>query len=261
MGICILFDLVGFKFPMKTILLIAIAIFATTQLMAKNLIVINCSTQTGTFYRERVAVKGFIDFPVATGRLDHETPIGTWKIISAKPKDRSSKFDVYMPFCFRLSAQGGAICMHEGVMFMNAASHGCIRMPVGFAERFFNAVEPAWQTTSVQIVGSIKDYIKTTVGDLLVFNKDGYPTGFKRINGRLPDAFLKALGEHRVTMFCEDERENLSLDPSKWYFSLEYWPDRRSRGVTMSEFNDTFHRWIKLSEEQIKELYWRQRRY
>lgn len=73
---------------------------------------------------------------VSTGRDGYETPVGEFTIL-AKDKDHRSNLydDAPMPYMLRLTWDGVAI--HAGHNPGYAASHGCIRVPMGFAEKLF----------------------------------------------------------------------------------------------------------------------------
>lgn len=75
--------------------------------------------------------------PVSTGQRGRETPSGVFSVIQ-KQRDHYSNLydDAYMPHMQRLTWSG--IALHGGVLPGYAASHGCIRMPYGFAERLFS---------------------------------------------------------------------------------------------------------------------------
>jgi hypothetical protein len=74
--------------------------------------------------------------PVSTGQRGRETPAGIFSVIQ-KEKDHYSNLydDAYMPNMQRITWSG--IALHGGPLPGHAASHGCIRMPYGFAERLF----------------------------------------------------------------------------------------------------------------------------
>lgn len=102
---------------------------------------------------------------VSTGKPGFSTPPGHYHIISKDRDHVSSEFGDYiddsgnivkqnidarkdrrppgshfdgarMPFCMHFN---GGYAMHEGYVPPYAASHGCIRLPKGMAENFFNA--------------------------------------------------------------------------------------------------------------------------
>ncbi len=78
--------------------------------------------------------------PVSTGVKDRETPAGVFALIE-KDKDHHSTMydDAWMPNMQRITWNG--IALHGGPLPGYAASHGCIRMPYGFAEKLFDKTE------------------------------------------------------------------------------------------------------------------------
>lgn len=75
--------------------------------------------------------------PVSTGTTGRETPAGVFAIIE-KDKDHHSTMydDAWMPNMQRITWNG--IALHGGPLPGYAASHGCVRMPFGFAENLFD---------------------------------------------------------------------------------------------------------------------------
>ena len=64
------------------------------------------------------------------------TPLGFWSILEKKPFHRSRKYDnAPMPFMQRIDEYG--IAFHGGVNPGYPASHGCIRLPMKFAEKLY----------------------------------------------------------------------------------------------------------------------------
>src|ERR1051326_1032423 len=74
--------------------------------------------------------------PVSTGTRGRETPAGVFSVIQ-KEKDHYSNLydDAYMPNMHRITWSG--IALHGGPLPGHPASHGCIRLPYGFAGRLF----------------------------------------------------------------------------------------------------------------------------
>jgi L,D-transpeptidase catalytic domain len=74
--------------------------------------------------------------PVSTGQKGRETPAGVFSVIQ-KERDHYSNLydDAYMPHMHRITWSG--IALHGGPLPGHAASHGCIRLPYGFAGRLF----------------------------------------------------------------------------------------------------------------------------
>lgn len=75
---------------------------------------------------------------ISSGRRGHGTPTGTFPILE---KSRFHRSNIYsnapMPFMQRLT--WGGIALHAGINPGHPASHGCIRLPYGFARILFQA--------------------------------------------------------------------------------------------------------------------------
>ena len=74
--------------------------------------------------------------PVSTGKRGHETPAGRFHILQKAVHHRSNRYsNAPMPFMQRLTETG--IALHAGHLPGYPASHGCIRLPWGFAKRLY----------------------------------------------------------------------------------------------------------------------------
>ncbi|MFC0242916.1 L,D-transpeptidase [Rhodopseudomonas telluris] len=75
--------------------------------------------------------------PVSTGTTGRETPAGVFAVVE-KDKDHHSTMydDAWMPHMQRITWNG--IALHGGPLPGYAASHGCVRMPFGFADKLFD---------------------------------------------------------------------------------------------------------------------------
>ncbi|MGY2933546.1 hypothetical protein ACVWZ6_003148 [Bradyrhizobium sp. GM6.1] len=96
--------------------------------------IVSIKSQQVTFYD----AEGWIfRAPVSTGTTGRETPAGVFAIIE-KDKDHHSTMydDAWMPNMQRITWNG--IALHGGPLPGYAASHGCVRMPFGFAEGLFD---------------------------------------------------------------------------------------------------------------------------
>jgi hypothetical protein len=96
--------------------------------------IVSIKTQQVTFYDG----EGWIlRAPVSTGVTGRETPAGVFAVIE-KDKDHHSTMydDAWMPNMQRITWNG--IALHGGPLPGYAASHGCVRMPFGFAEKLFD---------------------------------------------------------------------------------------------------------------------------
>lgn len=96
--------------------------------------IVSIKSQQVTFYD----ADGWIfRAPVSTGTTGRETPAGVFAIVE-KDKDHHSTMydDAWMPNMQRITWNG--IALHGGPLPGYAASHGCVRMPFGFAEGLFD---------------------------------------------------------------------------------------------------------------------------
>jgi lipoprotein-anchoring transpeptidase ErfK/SrfK len=125
-------------------------------------IVVHLREQKAYFYKGKLVVG---ESTVSTGRPGFSTPPGRYHVISKDRNHFSSEFGDYvddngnvvksnvdarkdsqppgthfdgarMPYCMHFN---GGYAMHEGYVPPYAASHGCIRLPKGMAEHFFDA--------------------------------------------------------------------------------------------------------------------------
>src|SRR5471032_2920075 len=96
--------------------------------------IVSIKSQQVTFYD---ADGWILRAPVSTGVKGRETPAGVFALIE-KDKDHHSTMydDAWMPNMQRITWNG--VALHGGPLPGYAASHGCIRMPYGFAEKLFN---------------------------------------------------------------------------------------------------------------------------
>src|SRR5579862_618613 len=96
--------------------------------------IVSIKSQQVTFYD---ADGWILRAPVSTGIKGRETPAGVFSVVQ-KDKDHHSSLydDAWMTNMLRITWSG--IALHGGPLPGYAASHGCIRMPYGFAENLFD---------------------------------------------------------------------------------------------------------------------------
>ena len=96
--------------------------------------IVSIKNQQVTFYD---ADGWILRAPVSTGTTGRETPAGVFALIE-KDKDHHSTLydDAWMPNMQRITWNG--VALHGGPLPGYAASHGCVRMPFGFAEKLFD---------------------------------------------------------------------------------------------------------------------------
>jgi hypothetical protein len=99
--------------------------------------IVSIKSQQVTFYD---ADGWILRAPVSTGTTGRETPAGVFALLE-KDKDHHSSLydDAWMPNMQRITWNG--IALHGGPLPGYAASHGCVRMPYGFAEKLFDKTQ------------------------------------------------------------------------------------------------------------------------
>jgi hypothetical protein len=97
------------------------------------LMIVNLKTQRAVLYRNGVPIGATT---VSTGRPSRATPTGIFTILQKQVVHHSSKYDnAPMPYMQRLTWEG--VALHAGNLPGYPASHGCIRMPAGFAKLLY----------------------------------------------------------------------------------------------------------------------------
>lgn len=97
---------------------------------------VSIGRQQAVFYKDgRVALVT----PVSTGKPGFPTPVGEFVVTDKDRLRRSTLYPAYMPYFMRMSCRDFG--MHAGDLPGYPASHGCIRLPAGNAERLFREVD------------------------------------------------------------------------------------------------------------------------
>lgn len=97
------------------------------------LVVASLSKQQLYVYRNgvRIGASG-----ISTGKPGYETPTGTYTILQKEREHYSNIYDnAPMPYMERLTWNG--VALHAGKVPGHPASHGCIRLPLAFAEKLY----------------------------------------------------------------------------------------------------------------------------
>jgi len=96
-------------------------------------VVLDLKTQMAYVYRGDRVVGATTISSARTGMV---TPLGNWKVLEKRKMYRSKKYDnAPMPFMQRIDEYG--IAFHGGNNPGYPASHGCVRMPLKFAEKLY----------------------------------------------------------------------------------------------------------------------------
>jgi hypothetical protein len=101
------------------------------------LVLVNSKTQRATVFRNGVPIGAST---ISTGKPGHETPTGVFTILEKQVVHHSSKYDnAPMPYMQRVTWYG--VALHAGHNPGYAASHGCIRLPLGFAKLLYGVTK------------------------------------------------------------------------------------------------------------------------
>jgi hypothetical protein len=145
--------------------------------------IVSIKSQHVTFYD----ADGWIyKAPVSTGVKGRETPAGVFAVLQKNIDHRSNLYDdAHMPHMQRLTWNG--IAMHGGPLPGYAASHGCVRMPYGFASALFD---------------------KTRIGMRVIISPDdATPVDFSHAALLTPNAEAVAAAPQRAETLARDAAE------------------------------------------------------
>ena len=110
---------------------------ATMPQAGEPRVVIDLLTQLFYVYRGETLV-GVAT--ISSGKKGKETPLGFWTVMTKKKKGFSRKYDnAPMPFMQMYDPKG--IAFHAGPNPGYPASHGCVRLPLKFAEKVFGVTQ------------------------------------------------------------------------------------------------------------------------
>jgi len=99
-------------------------------------VVVNLRSRTLSVYREGVEI-GRSSIMYGYGK--HPTPLGTFKVLQKKRDHISNIYNAPMPHMLRLTNDGIALHGSENVVD-DGATHGCVGLPLEFAELLFGQV-------------------------------------------------------------------------------------------------------------------------
>lgn len=100
-------------------------------------VVVSLPEQTANVYRGGVRIGRST---VSSGRAGHETPPGIYNVLQKQRMHHSNLYNnAAMPFMQRLTWDG--IALHAGQIPGHPASHGCVRLPLAFAQILYGVTE------------------------------------------------------------------------------------------------------------------------
>ncbi len=124
------------------------------------LIYVDLSRQRATAYRNGVRIGVST---VSSGKPGHETPTGVFTILQKDANHRSSKYNsAPMPYQQRLTWDG--VALHAGGLPGFPESHGCVHLPMGFAQALFGITRLG---ATVVVAGDAATHMRTTDSSLL----------------------------------------------------------------------------------------------
>jgi hypothetical protein len=97
------------------------------------LLIVNTAHQRAMMFRNGVPIAAST---VSTGKPGYSTPTGVFTVLQKQVEHYSTTYDnAPMPYMQRLTWQG--VALHAGSLPGYPASHGCIRLPAGFAKLLY----------------------------------------------------------------------------------------------------------------------------
>lgn len=98
-----------------------------------TILIVNLKTQRAVLFRNGLPIAAST---VSTGKPGYRTPTGVFTILQKRVEHYSSTYDnAPMPYMQRLTWRG--IALHAGKLPGYPASHGCVRLPLGFAKLLY----------------------------------------------------------------------------------------------------------------------------
>lgn len=124
-------------------------------------VIVSIPEQTLYVYRNGVRIGRST---ISSGKAGHRTPTGVFTILEKNVKHTSSIYKgASMPYQERLT--WGGIAMHAGQLPGYPASHGCVRLPLDFAEKLYTVTSKG--TTVIVTDGKAAPGVTTKPGLLL----------------------------------------------------------------------------------------------
>jgi hypothetical protein len=121
---------------------------------------VDLSRQRATVYRNgvRIAVS-----TISSGKPGYETPTGVFTILQKNRFHRSNKYNsAPMPYQQRLTWDG--VALHAGGLPGYPESHGCVHLPMGFAQALFGVTRLG---ATVMVAGDAADHMRASDASLL----------------------------------------------------------------------------------------------
>jgi hypothetical protein len=204
------------------------------------LIIISLVNQRAITYRNGVPIGVST---VSTGKPGHETPTGLFTILQKHVDHKSNLYDdAPMPYMQRLTWSG--VALHGGNLPGYPASHGCIRLPLGFARLLYGVTRLGLTVvitdeSAVPRVAPIPDPLSPTASDA-----DGPPPagGFTWRPERAPTgpvSIVISTADRRMIVL-RNGRE-IGAGPVELNAAVD-----RTAAYTLRAIDDTGFHWLRL---------------
>ena len=144
----------------RWVMAIAVLFLSFQAVEARKQIVVDLSKQEAYAYEDgRLQFSGW----VSTGKPGHRTPTGRFRVLEKDIDHISSKYPrpnggAEMHYMLRVTGYG--VAMHLGYVPNYPASHGCIRMENGFAQKMYRWADVG---TPILIKGSPPRYVNRPI--------------------------------------------------------------------------------------------------
>jgi len=175
--------------PIKKLNLLLLIVLFTSSLFAQKEIVVDLTQQKAYAIEDGlIALEGYI----SSGAEGMETPTGVFKITEKKLNHKSNLWPkphggASMPYMMRLGTT--PIALHLGELPGAPASHGCIRLQDGFAQKLYHWTDIGTKVTvkgdASLFVPSVKTHrhsIRSIVSKELDTDKDNAPMFVEKQN-------------------------------------------------------------------------------
>jgi len=138
-------------------------------------ILVDLSRQVALVYRNGVAI-GMTT--VSSGKKGHETPTGVFTILQKNAKHKSNIYNnAPMPYMQRLTWDG--VALHAGNLPGYPQSHGCVRMPMAFAQKLFKTTTMGGTIVVAGKAGAIME--APSIGVLAPIDTKGAPADMTKL--------------------------------------------------------------------------------
>jgi peptidoglycan hydrolase-like protein with peptidoglycan-binding domain len=124
---------------------------------------------------------------ISSGKAGHDTPTGIFSILEKRKYHESNIYsNAPMPFMQRITWSG--IALHEGNVPNYPASHGCVRLPSGFATKLYGLTE-----RGAHVIVTDADVVPKRIEDVVLFSpRKPLPPGTLMTDVDLRTASIKA---------------------------------------------------------------------